>query len=454
MAKTKEINRGYLHLLRRTATPDGAVDEAPVEQPKLLRWRMVAAIGGVLPTGMKALLRPGWTALLAAARLIRRRLVAGALRLVNQLVTTSVLVLTTITLGTWLKLYLWIKSAPTAALNERAMGHVPEFIEQYPLHLYPIVLKSFQFAFLKDEVYNLVEQGARFAEMAIGEGTFSARIFPPEANVVGFDLSPYSLRSATELPHVRQAVISDCLNPPIRGGHFDVIISNNFLHHVTMKQQTLANWSRVATHLIFNESTPYWASGWAKPFMLKRLGFKAAAQRTVERIKLVMLQDLEPKEVLDRLIDQNYEIVEVESYMSERTFFLCALYSFIMRCSGPPTPQDLKSFFLSNTMRRLTLPLTTGIAKLLIRYDQFQDRSRDAYISYICASRHASDPSPESYLLCPRCGGEITADDCCRKCKKHFSRMDDMLFVLPEEMEYVETGYDPSTARLTPKEHL
>jgi hypothetical protein len=188
--------------------------------------------------------------------------------------------------------------------------------------------------------------------------------------------------------------------------------------------------------------------------MLKKLGFKAAAQRTVEKIKLVMLQDLEPKEALDNLIHRDYEIVEVASYMSERTFFLCALYSFIMRCSGPPTPQDLKSFFLNKYLRRVTVPLTTGIAKMLIRYDQFQDRSRDAYVSYVCASRHATETSSENYLLCPRCGGEITRADRCKGCEKQYSRMDDMLFLLPEEMEYVEKDYDPDKARLTPKEHL
>ena len=454
MEKTKEINRGYLDLLSTVPRPRAAGEEPFHEEPKSLRWKFVAAVGGILPVGTKRWLRPGWVLVLSGARFIRRRLLAGLLRLTNQVVTTSVLVLTSIVLGTWLKMYLWVKGSRTAPLNARAVGHVPEFIDQYPLHLYPVVLKSFQFAFLKDEVYKLVEQDARFAEMAIGEGTFSARIFPPDANVVGFDLSPYSLRNATELPHVKQAVICDCLCPPIRGGHFDVIISNNFLHHVTMKQQTLANWSKVARTLIFNESTPYWASGWARPFMLKKLGFKAAAQRTVEKIKLVMLQDLEPKEVLDNLIYRDYEIIEVASYMSERTFFLCALYSFIMRCSGPPTPQDLKSFFLNKYMRRVTVPLTTGIAKMLIRYDQFQDRSRDAYVSYVCASRHAAETSAENYLLCPRCGGEITQADRCQGCEKQYSRMDDMLFLLPEEMEYVEKDYDPDKARLTPKEHL
>lgn len=454
MEKTKEINRGYLYALSSASLPRAAGEEPFHEKPTSRRWRFVAAVSGILPAGMKGWLRPVWVVILSSARFIRRRLLAGLLRLTNQVVTTSVLVLTSIALGAWLKMYLWVKGSPTATLNARAVGHVPEFIEQYPLHLYPIVLKSFQFAFLKGEVYNLVAQGARFAEMAIGEGTFSARIFPPEASVVGFDLSPYSLRNATQLPHVKQAVICDCLCPPISGGYFDVVISNNFLHHVTMKQQTLANWSRVAKKLIFNESTPYWASGWARPFMLKKLGFKSAAQRTVEKIKRDMLQDLEPKEVLDDLIDRDYEIIEVASYMSERTFFLCAVYSFIMRCTGPPTPQDLKGFFLNKYMRRITLPVTTGIAQMLIQYDQFQDRSRDAYVSYVCASRHPFEPGSENYLLCPRCGGEITEADRCKGCEKQYSRMDEMLFLLPEEMEYVEKGYDPDKARLTPKEHL
>lgn len=411
---------------------------------------MVAAVSGVLPAGLKRRLKPTWVAILPAVRSI----LYGPLRLIHQIVATPLLILVSIGLGAFLKVYLWVNRSPTAPLNERALAHVPEFVEQYPLHLYPVLLKSFEFAFLDDWVRRLLEQNARFIEMAIGEGTFSAKIFLHDGGVVGLDLSPYSLWKAVHLPHVRRALICDCLRPPIRGGHFDVILANNFLHHVTMKGQTLANWSRVARKLIFNESTPYWASGWAKPFLLKTLGFRGAAERAVARIQRKMIQYLEPKEAIDDLVRKDYEVVEAASYMSERTFFLCTVYSFIMHCYGPPTPQHLKGLFLSRYLRWLTIPLTTGIARMLIRYDRSQDRSKDAYVSYVCESRQPLEPRVDTYLICPRCGDQLTETDCCKGCGKQYSQIDQMLFLLPEELEYIETGYDPETARLMPREHL
>src|SRR6185295_7056930 len=104
--------------------------------------------------------------------------------------------------------------------------------------------------------------------------------------------------------------------------------------------------------------------------------FKAAGQRAADKIERLALQDLEPRESLDKLVRQNYVVVQSASYFSERTFLLCALYSFIMGCYGPPTPAYLKDLFLSKHMRRLTIPLTIGTARLLIQYDQFQERAR------------------------------------------------------------------------------
>lgn len=452
MAKTDEINSGYLRHLERVTRPGIPTAEQLDDASVPLQWRIVAAVSGVMTPGLKRRLRRGWVGIVSWRN--QDHWISAPLRLISRLVTTPLLILFTVLLGTWLKLYLLIKRIPTAPLNERAMKRVPEFVEQYPLHLYPVVAKSLEFAFLETEAHLLLNQGARWLEMAIGEGTFSAKIFPPNAEVVGLDLSPYSLRKAVEMPHVKHAVICDVLRPPISGGHFDVVIANNFLHHVTKKEQTLANWSRVGRRLIFNESTPYWASGWATPFLLKRVGFEAASRRAADGIEQLMLQDLEPKETLDKLVRKDYEILQSASYLSERTFFLCAVYSFIMRCYGPPTPAYLKSFFLSRYMRWLTVPLTTGIARLLIRYDQFQDRSRDAYVSYVCDSRHPSQPRTPNFLACPRCDGELTETDLCTGCGKQYSRIDQMLFLLPEEMEHLERDYDSEKALLTPREHL
>jgi ubiquinone/menaquinone biosynthesis C-methylase UbiE len=463
MDNSKEINRGYLDYLENVplATPASLVtsaSEEPVhEMPASLRWKFVSAVSGILPAGFKRRLRPGWLALLSspqALRLSLGRKLAATRTLLNRAATTTLLIMTSIVLGAWLKAYLWIKRARTAPLNQRAMERVGEFVEQYPLHLYPVVLKSFELAFLEAEVQRLLKQGARWLEMAIGEGTFSAKIFPPTAQVVGLDLNPYSIGKAVEMPHVKQAVIGDCLRPPISEGYFDVVLANNFLHHVTMKEQTLANWSRVAPKLLFNESTPYWASGWAAPYMLRKRGYKDAAQRAADQIERSHLQHLDPKEVVDELVRKDYQVVETASYFSERTFFLCALYSYIMRCYGPPTPAALKHLFLSKSMRWLTIPLTTSIARLLIQFDQFQDRSRDAYVSYVCESRRKFERREANYLVCPRCGGEVNESDRCQGCGKQYPRIDGMLFLLPEEMEHVGTGYDPERGLLTPKEHL
>jgi SAM-dependent methyltransferase len=452
MGKTDEINRGYLRHLESLTRPGlpGAEQVHGASVP--LHWRMIAAVSGAMRPALKRRLRRSWGEILTWRS--QDHWLSAPLRLIGRLVTTPLLILFTVVLATSLKVYLLLKRFPVAPLNEGAMKRVPEFVEQYPLHLYPVVAKSFEFAFLETEADLLVKQGARWVEMAIGEGTFSAKIFPPNADVVGLDLSPYSLRKAVEMPHIKQAVICDVLRPPIRGGHFDVIIANNFLHHVTRKEQTLANWSRVARRLIFNESTPYWASGWATPFLLKRVGFKGRGQRAADGIKALMLQDLQPRRTLETLIRKDYEVLKSASYLSERTFFLCAAYSFIMRCYGPPTPAYLKDFFLSKYMRWLTVPLTTGTARLLIRYDQFQDRSRDAYVSYVCESRHPSEPFPENFLACPRCGGELTETDRCTQCRKQYSRIDQMLFLLPEEMEHLQREYDSEKALLTPTEHL
>jgi 2-polyprenyl-3-methyl-5-hydroxy-6-metoxy-1,4-benzoquinol methylase/predicted RNA-binding Zn-ribbon protein involved in translation (DUF1610 family) len=457
MNKVKEINRGYLDYLKDVSPRSVTSETAIQERPPSAIWRLIAAVSGGMADGWKQRLRPTWVAVLGVMSSVRGRigrLVASVTTLVRQIVITTLLLLTSILLGVWLKVYLWLKGSQTAPLNGRALERVAEFVEQYPLHLYPIVAKSFEFAFLEREVNSLLEKGARFLEIAIGEGTFSAKIFPPDAEVVGLDLSPYSLSKAANLRHVREAVICDCLCPPIRGGHFDVIIANNFLHHVTMKTPTLANWSKVAPKLIFNESTPYWASGWVVPFMLKKLGLKSAALHKVDEVNHQALQYLEPKDVLDNLVRNEYEVIEESSYMSERTFFLCAVYSFIMRCYGPPTPAYLKGLFLSRRLRWLTVGLTTAIAKMLIRYDQFQNRSTDAYVSYVCESRHPSVAQTEQYLICPRCGGELTETDRCKECRKQYSRKDHMLFLLPEECEYIETGYDPEVAQRTLTEHL
>jgi uncharacterized protein YbaR (Trm112 family) len=369
-------------------------------------------------------------------------------------ITVLGLILITLLLEVWLRLYLILRRSKLSPLNQAAINNVDKFVEQYPFHLYPVVCKAFELACLKAELPKLLDLRSSTLEVAIGDGTLSSRVFPADAKVVGLDLSPYSLKKASDKPHVQLAIVCDCLNPPVLEGSFDVLIANNFLHHVTNKEQTLSRWSRIAAKAIFNENSPTWASGWTIPYLLKKLGRREEATRLVNEINSRGLQYLESKEVLDIRVAKSYEITHCDSYMSERTFFYCGLFSFLMRCQGPPTPADLKGLFLSNRLRWLVLPLTANLAKLLIRYDQHQDRSTDSFISYVCKSQNYVPLRAGNYLACPNCRGELSQTNQCTVCSREYSYTDGMLFLLPEELADLQQQYNFEVSRHTPKEHL
>jgi uncharacterized protein YbaR (Trm112 family) len=356
-------------------------------------------------------------------------------------------------LDVWLRLLFFFKRSKPSEFTIRALECVDEFVEQYPFHIYPTVCKAFELACLGNQIPELLRQHTGFIEVAIGEGTLSSRVFPADATVVGLDLSPYSLKKAAGKSHVKQAVVCDCLAPPIRGGSFDVLIANNFLHHVTQKEQTLSRWSRIAKKAVFNENSPAWASGWPVPYLLKKLGRKEQAARAATRIEQDSLQSLESKARLDDHVIKSYEILECVSYMSERTFFYCGLFSFIMRCYGPPTPANLKRLFLTK-LRWLALPLSADVAKLLIRYDQHQNRSTDSFISYMCNSRNYVPASDGNYLACPNCQGELNRANQCTACGKEYSYTDGMLFLLPEHLADLQQGYSQEVSSQISGEHL
>ena len=358
-----------------------------------------------------------------------------------------------LSLSVWLRLVLLFKRHKSSRYTQSALDCVDEFLTQYPFHLYPIVCKAFELACLDEHIPELLKQHRRFVEIAIGEGTLSARVFRNNVSVVGLDLSPYSLKKASEKPHVKQAVVCDCLAPPIRDGSFDVLVSNNFLHHVTRKEETLARWSKLAAKAVFNENSPTWASGWPVPYVLKKLGRKEKAQRAADGIEKLSLQSLESKDRLDTYVARNYEILESVSYMSERTFFYCGLFSWLMRCYGPPTPPNLKQLFLTK-LRWLALPLTSDVAKLLIRYDQHQDRKTDSFISYVCKSRNYVPADAGNYLLCPDCRRELSEANRCLDCGKEYSSTDGMLFLLQKELADLQQGYSHELSLQIPKEHL
>ena len=121
----------------------------------------------------------------------------------------------------WARLSLWRALSPARPipdLHKRALDFVDGFVAQYPLHLYPIVCKAIELAFLKARLQTDVQAGSRVLEVAIGEGTLSRRLFEPSQSITAVDLSPFDLFNAARLPHVAQAVVGDGLNPPFSPG--------------------------------------------------------------------------------------------------------------------------------------------------------------------------------------------------------------------------------------------
>jgi len=422
MSNAEEINLGYVDYVRRINQggnrSSNAADASPSLRLRFGLWRYRVLNTIILPTLMSV----------------------GVISL-------------GLALSIWLRVVLFLKRHKSSQFTESVLGCVDEFLTQYPFHLYPIVCKAFELACLGEHIPDLLKQHNRFVEIAIGEGTLSSRVFRNNASVVGLDLSPYSLKKASEKPHVKQAVVCDCLAPPIREGSFDVLIANNFLHHVTHKDETLARWSRLAAKAAFNENSPTWASGWPVPYLLKKIGRRERAQRAADGIEKLSLQSLESKQQLDACISRSYDILESVSYLSERTFFYCGLFSWMMRCYGPPMPANLKRLFLTK-LRWLALPLTADIAKLLIRYDQHQDRSTDSFISYVCKSRNYVPAETGNYLLCPGCRRELNETNRCSDCGKEYSTTDGMLFLLREELADLQQGYSYEMSLQIPKEHL
>ncbi|HKG47395.1 MAG TPA: class I SAM-dependent methyltransferase [Pyrinomonadaceae bacterium] len=424
MSNVKEINLGYVdHLRRLNQGAKGASSPDDNSAPRSLRLRFGLWRYAVLNN----MLLPAFTAV--------------------GVVTLG------LTLAIWLRVYLLIKRDKTSELTHSALDSVDEFLTQYPFHLYPIVCKAFELACLGRQIPELLKQQTRCVEIAIGEGTLSSRVFPKDATVVGLDLSPYSLKKASEKAHVKRAVVCDCLAPPVREGSFDVLIANNFLHHVTRKEETLARWSRIAAKAVFNENSPTWASGWPRPYVLRKLGRKGKAEQAADAIEKMSLQSLEPKQRLDEYVSKSYEVDECVSYMSERTFFYCGLFSWMMRCYGPPTPAKMKNLFLTK-LRWLALPLSADLAKLLIRYDQHQDRSTDSFISYLCTSKNYVAAPAGSYLACADCQQQLNETNRCAGCGKEYSYTDGMLFLLPEALKDLQQGYNYELSLQTPKEHL
>jgi hypothetical protein len=244
--------------------------------------------------------------------------------------------------------------------------------------------------------------------------------------------------------------VCDCLSPPAAPGTFDILVANNFLHHVTAKEATLVAWAPVAGTVLFNESTPFWASAWVFPRLLARLGLRGRAQAAAERIELMHLQSLQQLHELDRAVSVSWDMRDRQTYLNARTFFRCAIFSALMRCTGPPTPSLVKRLLLG-PLRWPAIPLTRAIAHRLVALDATEDRATDVYVSYVADSRSEAQ---DGGFRCPRCAGDLDTSDRCRGCGHQYETIDEMLFLLPPELDHIRRDYSRSLAATVPAESL
>lgn len=400
---TAEVNRGYLDHIKRWSRPSG-------------------------PT---------------AKGLVRRAL---------HLISVPLIILLALGMVAGLRIALARRAPTQSQLHNDADAFVEGLVAQYPFHLYPVVAKSLELAYLKRNLSPLLAARPSVLEIAIGEGTLSARVFADRGEVTGLDLNPHSLVKSAGMPHVKRAIVGDALNPPVRPGAFDLVLALNFLHHVTDKSTTLASWARIARVLMFNENTPFWATSGTIPYVLKRLGLRGAARRAAARIERHLMQRLVGRSTLTQEVATVMQASE-ESFLSERCFFLCGLFSFLMISYGPPTPALLKRIFLG-PLRAVALPLTTAVARLLVRLDAYQDRATDTFVFFHGPSRATLGPTDDpGDLLCPRCSSELGGAQC-SACGASFPEADGMLFLLPSQFAYIFDEYLARGDATMPNEHL
>lgn len=346
------------------------------------------------------------------------------------------------------------KNKSLSNLHMEATENVSQFISQYPMHLYPIIAKSIEMVFLKKNIRQVVSKVKEgIVELAIGEGTFSSRVFSSDDKLVGLDLNPYSLIHTKKYKHITKRVVADCRTPPIDSCGASFIICNNFLHHITDKENAIKSWAKIAPYAIFNENTIYWASGWVKPFTLKLVGLNNAAKKETRHMEEHSLQTLWKKEELSALINQYYDIYEEVSFFNEKAFFLSAVCSALLFCYGPPTP-EIQKRVMNSLFGPITKLFTYHIAKTLIEYDAILPRDRDTFICWLVKSKTIGEEfrSGDVNLVCPDCR-ELLQDNKCHRCDRTFEEKDGMLFLLPKELAE-EISYSDNQPNLLREEHL
>jgi DNA-directed RNA polymerase subunit RPC12/RpoP len=341
----------------------------------------------------------------------------------------------------WLGILSLLRRRPLDELHVDAIKKIDLFVDHYPFHLYPLLCKSLELAFLLKEVPKAASPTDKIVELAIGDGSLSQTMYPPNCKVVALDISPFSLRFPATMPHVRQAIISDCINPALASGSFDLLVTNNFLHHVSAKEATLDHIARIAERSIFNENTTYWSTAWPAPFLLGKLGLKDKAKEITSSIEKRFLQDLLPREKLDDIVQQRFSIVAEAAYLCANTYFLCGIFSHLMGVYGPPTPGYVKRASQSRFLGPLIRSTTKRVAKALLEFDNYQDKRTAVFVSYSCTSKSFRRDHEAATLVCPACNGKLSAEFKCSKCGTEYPSVDGMTFVLPPDLAFIHTNY-------------
>lgn len=344
---------------------------------------------------------------------------------------------------------------PRSRLHERAVELAGEFGTQYPLWPYSILVKSMGWAFLEQHLPRGSEDRKHVLELAIGEGSFSKRVFSGSDNVVGVDVNPVSLSKAATMPNVSKAVVANCLVPPIAPGSFSVVLANNFLHHVSDKGGALTRWAQIAPRMLFNESTPLWSQSWPVPRFLRAIGLRRIAAFSAALLDRLGSQDLLTEPVLTELVQKHVNITDKQTYFAENTYLFATLPCLVALNMGA-IPEELKQIAQKKPFRSLTARMTSTLIKLLIEYDERQARDRDVFISYAVRSRSCSaNTLPVQFLMCASCGrGRLDDEGGCPECGHKYRTIDGMLFLLEPGLKHIEDSYDPADAAAFASEHL
>ena len=312
----QEINLRYIPREQPIAAPPTSADVTS------LKHKIVATRPGKW-------LRSVWHFLQRARNRLRPGELQRQFLLVQRLALLPVAYGTRLVLIVYLKLKVGAKKDSINPLHFGAIEYVDDLAEQYPLSFYPILYKAIQISYLKEELRDKLPADARFVEMAIGEGSLSRRFFPPNANVVALDINTRALRRAAMLPHVKDAIICNIMDSPVKPGSFDAVVSNNFLHHVTDKERVLQIWAGLAPTAIFNECTDEWKLAWPGPYVLSKFGMQDWSANRAARVEDKFNNTFLPASLVDAKVETHHDIERRVSYLSKPvmslSFLLCVL---------------------------------------------------------------------------------------------------------------------------------